>query len=101
MSPPRRHRRDKLARVALRVPLAGVRVGPCPDGLRVTVIEDALHQTRIQEQSLDSVITPGAARVSGLTVEVEFFAHNADHGAARSDTVRGCRLVRVGATGPK
>ena len=43
-------------------------------GFRVEVVEDALDDARIQEESFDAVAVPGPAGVSRFSVDVEVLA---------------------------
>ena len=62
---PLRHGRHELARVAVRVPGARVRVGPPATRLGVQVVEDALHHARVQQQAFQRVAAPLPAREVG------------------------------------
>ena len=74
------HGGEELARVALRVPAAGVGVGPAADRLGVQVVEDALHQPGVEQQALDPLAVPGPACVGRLAVDKEGFAVDGDLG---------------------
>jgi hypothetical protein len=78
----------KLARVPLRVPLAGVRICPLADRLGIEVVEDPLHHAAVEEQAFDLVALPRAAGVSRLAVDVERLADDAH-----------LRLPRLGSRG--
>ena len=80
MLPPLRHGGKELASVSLRVPLAGVFIGPAFHRFRIRVIEDALHHARVQQQAFDLVTVPDAAFVCRLTVDVKLIAANRDYG---------------------
>ena len=83
MPPPLGQRRHQLAGIALRVPLAGVGVGPLATGLGIEIVEDPLHRPHVHEQSFDLQALVRAARIGGLAVEEELFSPDGDFGAAR------------------
>ena len=80
--PPYRHGGDKFPGVALRVPLARVGIFPLARGQRIAVVEEALHHSRVEEQSLNLAPAPGAAGVSRFAVDVKFVTDDGDGAAA-------------------
>ena len=71
-------------RVALGIPFAGVGIRPARDGLRIPVVEDALHHARIHEQPFDLVPAPLAPRVGRRAVDVKGVADDRDGGFVSS-----------------
>ena len=69
---------DELARVALRLPGAGVRVSPAIARVRVEVIERRLDHARVEQQPLDPVAVPVPPPVGRLAVDPEVLAPNLD-----------------------
>ena len=89
------HRGEELARVPLRVPAAGVGVGPPADGRGVPIVERALHHPRVQQEAFDPVALPRPPLVGGAAVHVEGLAVDRHRGAARG----GSAVGRPGGTG--
>ena len=80
---PVRHGGHELVGVALRIPAAGVRIRPAVAGGRVGVVEDALHQPRVEEQALDAMPLEDPARVGRLAVDQKALAIDADRRPSR------------------
>jgi hypothetical protein len=69
----------------VRVPAAGVRVSPAGGGLRVEVIEPALHHAGIQKKPLDPIAPPLAPGVGGFTVDMKLLTHDLHPGGIRPE----------------
>jgi hypothetical protein len=74
----------ELVRVAVRLPLAGVGVGPELPRLGVLVVEERLDHAAVQEQALHFLPIPCAAGVGGLAVEEELGPFDCHFGAHSS-----------------
>src|SRR5262245_45065766 len=83
MATPFWHGRDELARIALRVPLARVRVSPARARLGIQVVEDRLHHSRVEQQPFDFLAVEAASFVGELAIDEELLAANRDFGAMR------------------
>jgi hypothetical protein len=82
MPPPLRHGVHEFLSIAIRIPSSRVRVHPAIACLRVEVVEGALHETGVHEQSFNAVSTPGAPFVSGTTIDQKSLAFNGHPGGA-------------------
>src|SRR5262249_28397927 len=89
MAAPLRHSGHELARVALRVPLHGVRIGPLPLGFDVPVVEDSLDHAGVHQQAFDAHPFVFASGIGRLAVDEEAGAIDGDLGFHRGGSADG------------
>ncbi len=74
MAPPFSQGCDQFTGVAVRVPFAGVGIGPPPASFRVEIVEDALHCANVHEQAFDLHALVPTSGIRGLAIEKEAVA---------------------------
>src|SRR5439155_19665186 len=84
---PLRHGGDELVGVPLAVPALRIRIRPLAARLGVEVVEDALHQTRVEQQALDLLLLPGAAGVGRAAVQQKYVAADRDLRLSRCENL--------------
>src|SRR5690606_21056762 len=74
MLPPLGHGLDEFICISLWVPRFRIRVCPQTAGALVQVVEDTLHHTSVEEQSLDWYAVPRASLICRASVDIELLS---------------------------